>query len=254
LRLHSRAKVAVRGALHRAGFDLVRSLDASDLLRRRVRLLEQHGVNVLFDVGANAGQYALTMRALGYGGRIVSFEPSTDAFELLARTAQADGQWETVNCGLGAEAGERTLHVSANSQSSSLLVMLPAHLAAAPDSAYVRDETVTLSTLAAEMERRVGADDRLFVKIDTQGSERDILAGAGPYLDGIVGWQVELSLVPLYEDQPLIEELIALLRDLGYVPMSIEPDFSDPTTGRLLQADGVFFRGGGSPTGPSLPS
>jgi FkbM family methyltransferase len=242
LRFTSRAKIALGSALHRAGFDLVRSLSPTDLLRRRLRLLNHYGVNVVFDVGANAGQYASTMRALGYDGRIVSFEPSAEAFHVLADAARRDPGWTAVNSALGEEEGVRVLHVAANSQSSSLLPMLPTHVEAAPDSYYVRDETVIVSTLAVEIERHVEAADRLFVKIDTQGFERQVLMGAGDRLAAVAGLQVELTLVPLYEGQLVIEELIAFIRRLGYVPMFLEPDFFDPTSGQLLQADGIFFR------------
>lgn len=197
---------------------------------------------MLFDVGANAGQYGTTMRALGYTGRLVSFEPLTEAFEHLARTARRDPLWTVVNIGLGEAEATKTLNVSGNSQSSSLLAMLPTHLAADRDSAYIRTETVRISTLAAAIETHVTHRDRLFVKIDTQGFERQVIAGAGPHLARVLGLQLELSLVPLYEGQALLEELVAQLRHLGYVPMSIEPDFFHPDTGQLLQADGVFFR------------
>lgn len=242
MRVGPLAKVALRRGLHRVGLDLVRSLDSTDLLRRRMSLLESHGINVVFDVGANAGQWATTMRALGYQGRIVSFEPSADAFKVLEHAARQDDGWTAVKVALGATEGERTLHVSANSQSSSLLEMLPAHVTVAPDSAYVGDETVTVTTLATEIARRTHGGDRLFVKIDTQGSEGEVIAGARERLKEVIGWQVELSLVPLYDRQPLIEDVIGQLRELGYVAMSLEPDFFEPGTGRLLQADGVFFR------------
>jgi len=242
MRGRDRAKVAVRTALHRAGLDLVRSLEPSDLLRRRMDLIGSHGIGVLFDVGANAGQYATTLRALGYQGRIVSFEPAGEAFRLLARAAAHDSDWTAVNLGLGEGEGEATLHVSANSQSSSLLDMLPAHVAAAPESAYVRRESVGLTTLASAVDAYTRPDDRLFVKIDTQGSERQVLRGGASKLDRVTGLQLELSMVPLYEGQPLMEEMVVELRGLGFVPMSLEPDFFHPQTGQLLQADGVFFR------------
>jgi len=238
----SRAKIAFRHALHRAGFDLVRALPPEDLLRRRIALLRRQRVDLVFDVGANAGQYGSTMRALGYDGRIVSFEPSSEAFGLLVATARGDDRWTAVHCALAETGGRVTLHVAGNSQSSSLLPMLPAHVAAAPDSAYLGDEVVEASTLAAEIDRHVGPDDRLFVKIDTQGSELRVLEGAGDRLTRVLGLQVELSLVPLYDGQPLIEEVVATLRRLGYVPAAIEPDFFDPVTGALLQADAVFLR------------
>lgn len=205
-------------------------------------LLRRHGINVLFDVGANAGQYASTMRALGYDGRIVSFEPSSEAFALLAAAAGDDPGWTAVQCALGEREGTVNLHISGNSQSSSVLPMLPSHLAADPTSRYVAEETVPVTTLALQIERHLRPDDCLFVKIDTQGCELQVLAGAGDRLAAVRGLQVELSLVPLYQDQPLIDEVISSVRRMGYAPVSIEPDFFEPRTGALLQADGIFFR------------
>jgi hypothetical protein len=80
------------------------------------------------------------------------------------------------------------------------------------------------------------------VKVDTQGSELAVLAGAGDEMDRVLGFQLELSLVPLYESQPLIDELIGAARAMGFRPVAMEPDFFDPATGELLQADGIFFR------------
>ena len=249
MRITSRAKIAARHALRRAGFDLVRSLPPDDLLRRRIALLRRHGINVLFDVGANAGQYAATMRALGYEGRIVSFEPSSEAFPILADAARRDPTWTVVRSALGQAEQTVTLYVSANSQSSSLLPMLPSHEAADPASRYIADETVEMSTLATQIDRHLEPDDRLFVKIDTQGTELQVLAGARSEAMRIFGLQVELSLVPLYEGQPLMEEVVRSVRAMGYAPVSIEPDFFDPRTAHLLQADGIFFRPAPDETG-----
>ena len=220
----------------------MRSLPPEDTLRRRIGLLQRHHIDVVFDVGANAGQYGATMRALGYRGRIVSFEPSSEAFRILSRAVQRDPGWTAVNSALGEQQGPVTLHISANSQSSSLLTMLPAHVAADPGSAFVSDEAVQMTTLAHQIDRHLEPGERLFVKIDTQGSELDVLAGAGDRLGRIIGLQLELSMVPLYDGQPLIDGLIGTAREMGFVPMALEPDFYDPATGQLLQADGVFFR------------
>lgn len=242
MNLRTDAKLALRRALHRCGLDLVRFVEDRDLLMRRMRLLERHAIDVIVDVGANAGQFAQILRAAGYRGRIVSFEPLPDAYRALQAASSADASWDTVNVALGDHAGEITINVSGNSQSSSVLSMLPSHLGAAPDSGYVGMATVPMTTLSSVIDTYVAPGQNVFVKIDTQGYERQILEGATDRLDRISGFQLELSLTALYEGQALIEELIAYLRRLGFAPASMEPDFWDERSGQLLQADGVFFR------------
>ena len=68
--------------------------------------------------------------------------------------------------------------MSANSWSSSLRPMLDAHLAASPDSRYVGRETVRVETLDAVFDRVVRPGERAWLKVDTQGHERDVLTGA----------------------------------------------------------------------------
>ena len=45
-------------------------------------------IDLLLDVGANEGQYAVRMRRAGFAGRIVSFEPLSEAFAVLERRAR----------------------------------------------------------------------------------------------------------------------------------------------------------------------
>ena len=90
------------------------------------------------DVGANDGGFSSAIRAIGYAGRIISFEPLTGPYEKLRRRASGDTHWETINCAVGDTAGEVTINVSENAGlSSSVLPMLDTHINAAPNSAYV---------------------------------------------------------------------------------------------------------------------
>lgn len=84
--------------------------------------------------------------------------------------------------------------------------------------------------------------DRAYMKIDVQGYEKHVIEGAEAVLDSIVGVQMEVSLVPLYEEEELIGETIKSMSDKGYILMGLEPGFFDRTTGQLLQADCIFFR------------
>ncbi len=232
-----RARSLLRGAT----LDVTRYTAATHPLARRMRLLADHGIDLVFDVGANTGQYALQLRDLGYRGWIVSYEPLAAAYAELSAHVERDGRWRAVPAGLGPVAGPAELHVAANSQSSSLLPMLDLHREAAPESAFVGTETITLQTLEMALDT-FGDLGRPFVKIDAQGYEKPIVDSAGEAIDRVVGLQLEMSLAPLYAGEAVMTEMIGDLAKRGFQLMSLEPGYADPRTGRLLQVDGVFFR------------
>jgi FkbM family methyltransferase len=206
---------------------------------RRQALLRRHGVDLVFDVGAATGLYARELRQFGYTGRIVSFEPLAEPYGVLAAAAGGDPSWQTHRCALGAKAATTTTHVASNSDSSSLLPMARAHVDAAPHVGYIREEAVEVCRLDDLAHDHAGS--RAFLKLDTQGFERDVLQGAVETLDRCVGLQIELSFVPLYEGGPLIDEMIGFAYQEGFRMVAVDPGFSDPR-GELLQADAVFFR------------
>ena len=75
---------------------------------RRSQILKYHGIDLLFDVGANAGQYGEMSRMLGYKGKIVSFEPVTDAYQRLEQASAKDSKWTINRYALGDVAGKQS--------------------------------------------------------------------------------------------------------------------------------------------------
>lgn len=236
-----RWKSWVRELARRAGYDIL-VYDLSHPLPRRMRLVADRGISLLLDVGANCGQYALEMRQLGYRGRIVSFEPMRSAFDgLRARTA-GDSSWTCQQIALGEKTTATTIHVSGNSWSSSLLPMLESHAGAAPESRYVGSEDIRVRTLDEVLPEVARADDRVFLKIDTQGYERRVLQGGEESLRRVELVQLECSLRHLYQGDTLLCDLVSYLGERAFAPVSIEPGFVDPRTGQQLQVDVVFAR------------
>ncbi|WP_156746653.1 FkbM family methyltransferase, partial [Mycobacterium sp. E1715] len=100
-----------------------------------------------------------------------------------------------------------------------------------------------LDSLAPEL---LLPDDVAFLKLDVQGFERQVIAGGETTVhDRCVGVQLELSFEPLYDGGMLADEAMDLMRSLGMALAGFAPFFFDVRTGRLLQADGVFFRPAG---------
>jgi FkbM family methyltransferase len=203
-------------------------------------LIARHGIDTVLDVGANIGQFASGLRSSGYEGRIVSFEPQRAAFQALERISAHDPLWSCRQLALGSEAGALMLNVSANSYSSSFLKPEASTLISEPAVGYVSQESVRVERLDA-LWPEIGGRQTL-LKIDVQGFEREVLAGAEECLPGIQLLFLEVSLVSIYEGEPLIETMLDLLRSKGFAPVWIGPGFVDRATGQMYQCDIAFSR------------
>ena len=207
-------------------------------------MLSAHGVNLVFDVGANVGQFARSLRDAGYRGRIVSFEPLSHAREKLKTASEGDDLWEIgPRAVVGDRDGEIEFHTAGNSVSSSALKMLGEHVKAAPESAYVGSERLPLRRLDGIGREYIRPDSVLFIKIDTQGFEHQVLQGARELLKRSVGLHLELLFVPLYQGQHTFDELISESKALGFEMWDIKAEQADGKNGRVLWGNGTFFRG-----------
>jgi FkbM family methyltransferase len=228
---------------HRLGYDLTPRRKAKSPDAQLVALLKHFGITCVLDVGANVGQYGARLRAWGYPGRIVSFEPQAGSHAALERRAAADAAWQVAPpMALGARAGEVELEVSAESDMSSILPQSALLRQVSPSSAMVRRETVPLRRLDDVAGSYLAADDRVFLKIDAQGYEIEVLAGAVRLLERLAGIQLELALVPLYEGERPFRVMLDELSALGFEPYLFLPGYFERKLARQLQIDGVFMR------------
>ena len=232
-------KFAIQRVLRSLGWEIRRfSLDEMTHLNQ---MLSHHRIDTVLDVGANIGQFATTLRQTGFRGEIISFEPQSDAYARLVAMSASDPRWTVVSrCAVGAALGELTMNISDNSVSSSALPILDMHTDSAPASRYVRTETAPVITL--DSCDAVPASGRIFVKIDTQGFEQQVIDGAKQLFKRAIGVQTELSLAPLYEGQADFLEILNQMQGLGFSAWAINPGFADRAKGRLLQADVTYFR------------
>ncbi|MCG8277392.1 FkbM family methyltransferase [Stenotrophomonas sp. NLF4-10] len=227
--------------LNRRGYLLMRKSNPNYYLGRRMKLMRSYGIDMVLDVGANTGQYAIRLREMGYTGEIVSFEPMRSAYERLVSNSNHDHLWSCRDFALGDSESDVEIHVSGNSVSSSILPMLPEHEKHAPASHVINDEAIhvkRMDTLPDWSQWR--AKKATWLKIDVQGYERQVLDGASGCIADIAAIQLELSLRPLYAQQLTIIPMMERLAELGFDPVAFEPGFSDKESGEFLQVDGIF--------------
>lgn len=229
--------------LRTMGLEVRRVTPVSSSPAQIVTSLRKFGIDLVIDVGANAGQFASEIRDCGYCGQIVSIEPISEAHHRLVKASRRDGRWRIhPRCALGGYDGEAEINIAGNSVSSSILPMLGAHRSIAPESTYQGKEKVSVYRLDTIIEPYLAGAHAPFLKIDTQGFESQVLDGARETLPRVKGILLELSLVPLYEGQNLWRELIERLEADGFTLWALQLELTDVSDGRSLQVNGIFFR------------
>lgn len=221
-------------------YELPSTLDV-DLLRRQ-KIMNYFGINTVFDIGANNGHYSTTLREYGYSKKIISFEPLKQPFEELKNVSENDDNWLVNNYAIGNADCIGIINVAKNSLSSSLLKMLPAHLNSAPESEYISKQEIKIKKLDTIFNSFCCDNDKVLLKIDTQGFEKNVIDGAVNCLKNIAIIQLEMSIIPLYENEMLFNDMMKYIESKGFELYSLENGFADQTTGRLLQIDGIFVK------------
>lgn len=238
----TKVKAAIRRVAREFGIELSRYDVQRSARARRAHVMKRERIDVVFDIGANAGQYGLELRLGGYRGRIVSFEPLAEPFVELERQAAADENWHCLKLALAETSGHATMFKTEASWSSSLLRMHDRYVTVAPGRAAAGTETVETSCLDALAADLLGSSRAPMLKMDVQGYELHVLAGAEATLARVQLVESELALVPIYDGQPSYREVIECLAGFGFDLVGVEPTVVDSSTGHLHEVDGLFAR------------
>jgi FkbM family methyltransferase len=232
--------------VRRTGFDVVRFPHPGSLGAHLRILFQRLDIQTVLDVGGHQGEYALFLRRLGFHGAIHSFEPIQESLEILTRAMRGDRSWTGHPLAVGAKDGEVDLHVMRSSGFTS--VHAPTAYARERFGDAVRAEDVVrvpirrLDSISADLDGREGAG--IFLKIDTQGSEMDVLAGAEGILDRVEAIQAELPLRQVYHGVPPLWDVLPRFRELGYGASGFFPVSIDRSDLSLVEVDCVAVRTG----------
>ena len=229
----------------RFGYDLVPHKKKKIPSVQLVAILKHHRIDTVLDVGANVGQYGQRLRDWGYEGRIVSFEPLQSAHEQLSARSASDPAWEVApRMAIGDQDGDIDIQVSAETDMSSILPQSDLLQEISPTSAIRTTERVPIHRLDTIARDYVTGEGRAFMKIDTQGFEPQVLDGSEALLPGLVGVQLEMSLVPLYQGERDYLAMIERLANAGFALHLVLPGYFERKLARMVEIDGVFVREG----------
>lgn len=237
-------KKLIKSILGHFGYDLVRLPYPGSLGRHLQQIFRESGINLVCDVGARHGEYSSELRGYGYRGWIASFEPVTENFKIITANRQADPRWRGFNMALGAAPAKLKINVTAGSAMSSF--HKPNEYARSEftqDSVIKHTEEVDVQPLAAMLPKlkELVPDPRIYLKLDTQGFDLEVLKGAESVLPHVHALQSEISIKPIYESMPPYAEAISAYQSHGFELAGLYPVHTDKC-GAVIEFDCIMIR------------
>ena len=208
-------------------------------------LLDELAINCVIDVGANVGQYGKAIRENGYMGHIFSFEPVKDNYLLLEKSTQKDPNWHTFNFALGSKNSTGLMNVTRRTEFSSFFKPSQFSEKIFNDQVSISEsqqvEIRSLDSIIGEITRFV-PESRVYLKMDTQGYDLEVLKGASELVKNIIALQSELSVQPLYDGMPDYLQALAIFRSYGFEAAGFYPVAQDPNSHAIIEFDCVMVK------------
>jgi len=203
--------------------------------------LKEKNIGTILDIGANDGQFAKFINSVLPEARIYSFEPIKSCYEKLNILASKIPKLMPINIGLGDKSEFIELNVNEFTPSSSILSMEKRHIENFPFTSKSVKEKIEVKDLDS-IYHNLQIEQNVLVKIDVQGYEGRVLKGSWRFLSEIPGIIIiiECSIIPLYKDEPSVEEIYDMLRSLKYSYKGNLNQLYSPVNGEILQADLIF--------------
>ena len=214
---------------------------------RTSMLLKHYNITKVLDVGANTGQFAESLIDFGYKGSIVSFEPVHTAYTFLSKRAKKYKNWLVAEkCAIGNVNGRININVSESTDFSSIKEIKSEFLKKERVAGVVKKEEVNIFTLDSLEDKYYTNQDRVFLKIDTQGFEKEVILGAENLIKKVVGIKLEIPIrnsSSIYQDVDWdLHYYINKFYEMGFKCVSMDIVSADKNTGEVNELDGIFFR------------
>jgi FkbM family methyltransferase len=196
-------------------------------------LFKQAGIDLILDVGANAGQTYESFRWAGFKGPICSFEPNPAMFKQLQ--GQPGYQWQRLPYALSSQTGQAKFFITDCDNANGLQAPLGKRKVTGEINVqtYRLDELWPLEKFSAR---------NVFLKIDTEGHDLEVVKGASGVLDRIQLIMVETGPLPRYQGEPPFPVIVNFMNDLGFSICRAEKNSYNAGMGMDTALDVVFAR------------
>lgn len=191
-------------------------------------IINEYSVDIVFDVGANKGQFVQRLRQY-YKGPVVSFEPVPSTFSILQEIAADDDNWHVLNYALGSESKEEYINVSKSEgydEFASLLDTNQYCVERFGDKTTDSNKERILLRCFDDIKNEIPFNiegKKIFLKMDTQGFDLEVFQGISSIKDNIVGLLSEVSHKAIYKDMPHWTHSIDVYEQAGFLLAGLYP-------------------------------
>jgi len=225
----------IKNLFNRAGYQLLRRqfLTDADYIRNKAQFNPDKKI-VVFDVGANVGNYAAKIISFAPSAVLYCFEPFQDSFAQLSARFADNASVTTAQLALSNQEGKRRFYINQHSSETNSLLKPANEL----QDSFVDVACSTIDAFA----QKLGLEYIDVLKIDVQGTELDVLMGAAAMLETqrIRLIRVEVIFDQLYEGQSFFGDTLHYLTARGYKFSGfIEPVYNN---NHMLWADEIFVK------------
>jgi len=205
---------------------------------------------IIFDVGANQGQSIRRFKKIFPKSIIHAFEPIKEEFDKLQNEFKSDCNIFLNNCALGDSLGEKKFNIMASTGHSSFFKISPntewlkirSKEFGATENGYIKKVVdVKINTI----NNYCNNNDILkidILKLDTQGYEEKILAGASEIIPRIKLIETELMFDNVYEKRLNFYDIEKHILKHNFRLLAIEPlNFSNLLEGYMFCVDAIYL-------------
>jgi len=200
--------------------------------------LKDLNIQTIIDIWANEWQFLSTFMQIFPNTHYHCFEPLSDAFKILQHDFWNKANIQLYNTWLWADNSVVSINKSEYNPSSSLLEMSDTHKTAFPHTSNSVSEQITIKKLD---DYSINGEN-LLIKIDTQWYELEIMKGGTNTIRNAKVCIIETSVVELYNNQPLFDEIYEFMKNLWFEYRWAYDQLKNPHDWSVLQQDVIFIK------------
>ncbi len=189
-----------------------------EIKKKKTNFFLKNKIDLIIDVGAHKGEFAIETLKENFKGTIISFEPQPQIYKTLLENSRKYNNWHIhERCGIGKKNKNLNLNIMNESTCSSFFAPTKNLLTIDPNTKIVKKEKTKILSLNNLFLKNYKIKKNTFLKIDTQGYDKFVLDGASKILKKILYVQMELAIEPLYKSEVNYERMIKYMKKRGFI-------------------------------------